>query len=148
MSAIADEAMNKKHRERISIALKGKNTKEKNGMWKGGRIYDKTQSRWLIHKPQHPFATKKGYVYEHRLIMEKNINRYLNPEEMIHHLNGTRDDNRIENLIIIKQSEHMALHTRKYFGCKMKKCNKPHRSKGYCAVHYNKVYGYGGYGVS
>lgn len=80
-------------RKRRSESFKGSN----NPQWKGGRKYH-SDGYILIHKPEHPFADVKGYVLEHRLVMEKHIGRYLKPEEVVHHINGVCDDNRIENL--------------------------------------------------
>lgn len=59
----------------------------------------------------HPFADKKGCVKEHRLIMEKHLRRYLTKEECVHHINNIRNDNRIENLQLMKSiSAHNKLH--------------------------------------
>lgn len=83
---------------------------ELNPMWKGG-IKRQGQGYILIYSPEHPFCSKRKYVLEHRLIMEKHIGRYLTKKEIVHHKNGIRDDNRIENLELFNnQSEHLKNH--------------------------------------
>ena len=84
--------------------LKGK----RHVQWKGGRV--KTVSGYIwIHCPNHP-RSNHGYVYEHRLVMEKYLGRYLKNSEIVHHVNHVRNDNRIENLTVLSKHKHHAIH--------------------------------------
>ena len=62
--------------------------------------------------PDHPYASKDGYVMEHILIMENYIGRYITREEVVHHINKIRDDNRIENLKLMTFKEHAGMHSK------------------------------------
>jgi AraC-like DNA-binding protein len=69
---------------------------------------------WLIYVPDHPHADKRGRVAEHRLVMETQLGRYLRPEEVVHHMNHDRSDNRVENLMLLpNQAAHMRQHVPK-----------------------------------
>ncbi len=70
---------------------------ENHHQWKGGRILE-ADGYVMIHRPDHPHANNKGYVFEHRLVMESHIGRILDPVEVVHHKNDCRSDNRLENL--------------------------------------------------
>jgi len=75
-------------------------TRENNGHWKGGKHIN--QGYVYILQPNHPFAKKNGYVAEHRLVLEKYLGRYLTKIESPHHKNKIRNDNRIENLMLLR----------------------------------------------
>jgi hypothetical protein len=76
--------------------------------WKGGRTKE-TGGYILIKIPTHPFATCRGYVREHRIIIEQKIGRFLKPQEEVHHCNGNRADNRLDNLMLFPNK---TLHTK------------------------------------
>ena len=76
---------------------------EKNPAWKGGRIKD-YDGYILLKIPDHPLCNSLGYILEHRLIMEKALGRYLTKKEVVHHKNGKKDDNRIENLLLFSDN--------------------------------------------
>lgn len=61
--------------------------------------------------PNHPKADKYGNVLEHRIVMENHIGRLLMEDECIHHINGNKKDNRIENLELMKKKEHNSFHS-------------------------------------
>ena|SRR3990167_2455160 len=80
--------------------------------WKGGRLKNRSEGYIAIYYPNHPNADSLGYVKEHRLVMEKHIGRFLRKEEIVHHVNKIRTDNRIENLMVMSLSEHFSLHNK------------------------------------
>jgi len=88
-----------KTKEKISIIQRGSN----NSHWKGGRTKNK-KGYMLILQPN------GEYIREHRLIMEKCLGIKLNSNEVVHHINGIKDDNRLENLKPMNLNEHTSLH--------------------------------------
>ncbi len=78
--------------------------------WAGGRHQKEDNGYIWVYSPGHPYATSGHRVYEHRLVMEAHIGRYLETDEHVHHKNGVKDDNRLENLELLRNGEHQAKH--------------------------------------
>lgn len=55
---------------------------------------------------------RSGLVYEHHLEMIRHLKRFLTPDEQVHHLDGNRGNNTIENLLLTNTKDHIKLHTR------------------------------------
>ena len=81
--------------------------------WKGGKYIN--NGYICIYNPEHHHPNHLGkYVFEHRLVMERMLGRYLKPEEVVHHINRNLSDNRIENLMLFPNlSKHLNFHHRK-----------------------------------
>jgi len=95
----------KSHRDKISKANSGC----KHWRWINGRT-KKTDGYILVYAPDHPNSTHNR-ILEHRFIVEQQIGRYLTPKENVHHINGIRDDNRLENLMaFVRKSAHHRFH--------------------------------------
>lgn len=78
--------------------------------WTGG-TYRHSAGYVYELAPDHPSAARaKGYVLQHRLVMERHLGRHLDDNEIVHHINGAKDDNRIENLEITSLSRHVSGH--------------------------------------
>lgn len=92
----------------VGVVSKNKASGENHGSWKGGVTM--TQHGYLqeLVTPDHPMAsmrTSTGYVLQHRLVMAEHLGRPIGRYETVHHINGNRKDNRIENLQL-RQGKH------------------------------------------
>lgn len=113
------------------IVKKGKESPN----WNGGRI--KTISGYIeVYCPEHKISNNRGYVFEHLLVMEKFLGRYIKKEEVVHHIDENKSNNDINNLMLFPTiGAHIAFHhklrrekarkdlkEKRYKICK--KCNK------------------------
>ena len=107
MVFVKGHTVTEENKKAVRKRLCGK-TGEGTPHWKNGR-YTNSKGYVLIYKPEHPNAYRL-YVPEHRLVVEEELGRYLTTEEIVHHINGIKHDNRSENLWVFDRKEHRAMH--------------------------------------
>lgn len=95
-------------RKRNNLPPRG-HSSEKPHNWKGGRYINK-QGYVMILKKGFTGCDKKGYVKEHRYIYSTFYKITLTNKDIIHHINGDKTDNRIENLQLLDNKSHLILH--------------------------------------
>lgn len=79
--------------------------KDGNPNWKGGKS---VQHGYQLVRES--VSSKTPYKREHRAVMERYLGRKLEDWEIVHHINGDKTDNRIENLMVTTRSDHIKLH--------------------------------------
>jgi len=103
---IADKKYYQKHRKRLLAQMKEKRKKKREFFRK----------EWKALSPTSSYIDPRGYrvlvflgkikCYEHRWQVMKKLNKWLEPWQEIHHINGKRDDNRLSNLEVRPEHGH------------------------------------------
>lgn len=79
--------------------------KEDHPNWKGGSTINGQGYRTILN-PKRDEPKERQYVLEHRYVMEQHLNRKLLEYEHVHHINGIKTDNRLENLVVKTSTDH------------------------------------------
>ena len=82
--------------------------KENNLRWKGGKFIN--NQGYIFVKTNNFQRTTRGYERQHRIVVENQLGIELTKDQIIHHINGNKIDNRIENLQITTKTEHPKIH--------------------------------------
>lgn len=106
--------LSSEHRQKIASGLKEYRsihpypTLENHPNWKGGMIFQ--NGYVMIKRPDHPHVWANGYVKRAIVVAEEKIGRPMRDDEITHHVNHIKDDDRPENIQVMTNSEHASLH--------------------------------------
>lgn len=85
----------------------------RNPNWRGGRSIASNGYVLIRVGVDHHLADVRGYAYEHRIVAEQKIGRRLKRREQVHHINGNKQDNRPDNLLVASNAAEHHVHHRK-----------------------------------
>lgn len=105
----------KKISEKQRKLISEKNSCNFNGLNGYGHTKKHNRGYVLVYVPLHPHAHADGYAMLHTVVMERYLGRYLSSDEVVHHINHDRSDNRIENLQLMGKHEHMSMHMKERY---------------------------------
>ena len=79
--------------------------------WRNGIVTEKGYI--FVRVPEHPLTNLRGYVRQHRLVVEKHLGRYLDRDETVHHIDENKSNNELSNLYLFaSKGEHAGYHKR------------------------------------
>ena len=89
---------------------------EKHHNWKGGKRAHEGYIQIKLSPDDffYDMASSEGYILEHRFVMARHLGRCLQPWEIVHHKDGDRGNNRIENLELLTRNDHISDHSKGY----------------------------------
>jgi hypothetical protein len=98
---------------------RGKHKNHKKGSqhpkWNHNCLISSTGYKLIRVGKEHPLGDPNGYCKEHNLIICSAIGKILKKNEIVHHINGDKLDNRLKNLKIMTISEHNKIHNKQNF---------------------------------
>jgi HNH endonuclease len=101
--------------------------------------YNRLNAKGWVHHGYRWISLRGVEVMEHRYIMERHLGRSLHVDEIVHHKNGDKLDNRLSNLEIMPRDTHTSHHRPHRKPCMVCGKDDPHQSRGLCAMHRQKA---------
>ena len=99
-------------------------SRERNHQWKGGRVV--ASNGYVLVKVgfDHHLADVRGYAYEHRLVAERKIGRRLIRGEIVHHVDGNKQNNADDNINVMPSRAHHHVEHRQQ-GSRLRRVDEP-----------------------